>query len=190
MIPSTNRFRQDQKKDPKWDEFVTPDDSKEKGPGNSKDEPKPGVLKRAAAAVRGRDPVTGYKKAKPAAQKVYGGHGPATSLPRLDRMFGSGDGDEFSDEKTDVGYKSPFAHLGLSGGDEPDQDDDPKVATIRKGLAKAKPKAGNMRFPEADVWDRFSGKGGGPTPKPTTATKKKQQGKLSRFFKGRRDDDI
>lgn len=185
VIPATNRFRQP---DPEKAAGAAPADPGAK-PTPKADKPAgPGMLKRAVSAVRGRDPETGYPKPKSAATKVHGGHGPATSLPRLDRMFGAGDGDEFPEEKTDPEYVSPFAHMGLSGDDSAETDDDPKLAAIKKGLSTARPHAGakpNLKFPEADAWNGFSGKGGDEPAPP-----KKQQGRLSRLFKGRRDDDI
>jgi hypothetical protein len=107
-------------------------------------------------------------------------------------MFGSGDGDEFSDdEKTDPGYVSPFAHIpGLGDGDdEPGDQPDPKLDVIRKGLARARPNAPrpNVGFPEADAWERFGKDPAGP---PSPAAGKRKQGRLSRLFKGRRDDDV
>lgn len=180
VIPATNRFRQDSTKGSSPISGGT-------APKPSKPIPKgPGVAKRAISAIRGKDPESGLPKPKSAVTKVHGRHEPA-SLPRLDRMFGD-DGNGFSDdEKTDPGYVSPFAHLsGLSGGDE--DDDDPKVAAIKKGFSQARAKSGpkaNVGFPEADVWNKFSGGSDSNEPQP-----KRKQGRLSRLFKGRRDDDI
>lgn len=187
VIPATNRFRQP--------DAGGPDEPPASAPGKKRQKPTvrsgPGAVSRAAAALRGRDPESGLPRPRSAVSKAHGGHGPATSLPRLDRMFGSGEGDEFPDERTDPEYVSPFAHIpGLSGNDDDDSESDPKVAAVRKGFAAARPKAGgkpNVGFPEADVWDRF---GGGPEPDDDSKSKKRGQGRLSRFFKGRRDDDI
>ncbi len=189
VIPSTNRFRQP-------DRDPSGNDDRPKSAGSSKDRDRagPGLLKKAVSKVTGKDPETGYRKPRPANVKVHGGHGPATSLPRLDRVFGSGTGDEFSDERTDPEYVSPFAHIsGLSGdGDEAD-DKDPKLAAIRKGLTKAKPhapKPPNTGFPEAGAWEKFGRDRTGTDVGGGNSGKKRQQGRLSRLFKGRRDNGI
>ena len=211
VIPATNRFRQDQGHSTS---SHRPGDSVGSKPTTGTDRPSgPGILKRAVSAVRGVDPETGFKKQKSAAFKVHGGDGPAR-LPNLDRFFPSGDAsskpggppddesdplsaypnkepvpapDFQDDEKTDPDYVSPFSHLGISGGD--DDDRDPKVSAVKKAFSKARPHADRTPkdSPEADAWARFGGQGDDDKP---DVKKAKKQGKLSRFFKGQRDDDI
>lgn len=208
VIPSTNRFRQQGPDGAQAQSKPTPAASKETGKGGSKG---PGLLKRAASAIRGRDPENGLPLPKAVKRKIPGGHGPATSLPRLGNFFPGHQGQDApedplsaypnkepvpssdfdAEERTDPEYVSPFAHLGLSGDDSDERDQDPKLATVKKAFSAVRPHAGpekkpGPKFPEADAWSKFGGQGDdAPEPK-----KKKKQGKLSRFFKGRRDDDI
>lgn len=179
VIPATNRFRQE---DPKASTPTAGASVTTKPTTKPSSASGIGTVKKAISAVRGRDPETGLPKPKSAVTKVYGGHEPATSLPRLDRIFGDGDGgdDEFPDEKTDPGYRSPFAGIsGLSNEDEPEETD-PGIAAVKKGFSVAKPKVG----PTGDMGSKRG------TTEPPETQKKSKQGRLSRLFKGRRDDDI
>jgi hypothetical protein len=139
------------------------------------------LLKRAYSKARGRDPENGLPLPKSATSKVYGGQ--ASSTPRPfnappERFVGQKSEDE------------PLFNVpGVTGAQEPD-DGDEKVAVIRKGLSAAKPNLPPRQapsFPEPNVWDRFAGSVGD---EPPTQAKSYQQGRLSRLFKGRRDNGI
>jgi len=208
VIPATNRFRQKEpESEPGSREAPSKGTKKASASG-------PGVLKRAVSAVSGKDPETGLPKARPANVKVKSGR--ATSLPDLTKFFPnrqraavkanddgseddplaafpnkqpepSGDPDLDSDER---GYVSPFSGIPGMGSDDSDDESDPKIAAIKHGFKKAKSGAAAApakatKYPEADIWDRFGGKGDTKEP-----PRGKQQGRLSRLFKGRRDDDI
>ena len=186
---------------------------------------KPGLIKRAAAAIKGVDPTTGYKTAKSANFKVPGNHGPANNLPRLGNFFpgsssaqGSTDKDDpladypnkepvpaneptgFEDDsKTDPEYVSPFRGIpGLDTSKDDERSGDPidrlKTKHIKRAFAAARsktdgptPKPKPDEFPNAKAWDSL---GNGDKGADEPPQKKKQQGRLSKLFKGRRDDDI
>lgn len=154
--------------------------------GKDKPEPKasadPSRLKRLYSKARGKDPETDLPTPKSAATKVHGG-GPSTRAHTFndpDRKF--------------VGQQPDDAPLFNVPGvtDQPDHDDsgDEKVAAVKQGLSGALPNVPRRSppsFPEADIWDRFAGMTGHQDP---AAPISKKQGRLSRLFKGRRDDNI
>lgn len=169
----------------------------------------PSALKRLYSKARGKDPETGLPVPKSAVTRVPGGgptritsigsNGPQPSsnedpladypnkepVPVPDGPTGRFRGQKSQDEPL-------FNVPGITG--QPDTDDagDEKVAAIKRGLSGALPNVPRRKppsFPEADVWDRFAGMTGHQEPA-APAPQKKQQGRLSRLFKGRRDDDI
>jgi hypothetical protein len=144
----------------------------------------PSGLSRLYSKARGKDPETGLPVPKSASSKVYGGaQQPPPAFREPPQSF-TGQAPE----------NQPLFNVpGVTDQPEPTDDPlDPKLATIKKGLSAAKPNLPPRQvpsFPEADVWDRFSGKTGHSEPaQPVQRTQ--QQGRLSRLFKGRRDDGI
>ena len=159
---------------------------------------RPSALRRVYSKARGRDPETGLPRPKGASVKAPGGgSGPRfRDIPdRPERLVGQASEDE-----------PLFRGLGLSD-QGPEDDDDPAVATIKRGLTRAKPKAaaqakastppGRGERDRTADWNRngsvpwWSGpEADGPPTQSGASGGRKQQGRLSRFFKGRRDDGI
>lgn len=126
----------------------------------------PSLLKRAFSRVRGRDPENNLPIPKSAVQKVS--HGPVDP--------------DFGQERP---YVSPFAHIpGLSTDEFEDDTEggDPRTDTIKRGLRTAGPHVARDRRPDNDN-DNDDDSGSGVRGRP-------KQGRLSRLFKGRRDDGI
>lgn len=158
-------------------------------PSKGKEEPEPkadtgpSALKRLYSKARGKDPETGLPTPKSAVTRVHGGDAP-------------GRPHTFNDpDRQLVGQKPDDAPLFNVPGvtDQPDADDtgDEKVAAVKRGLSGALPNVPRRQppsFPESDVWDRFAGMTGHQ--EPAAPAPQKQQGRLSRLFKGRRDDNI
>lgn len=143
----------------------------------------PSGLSRLYSKARGKDPETGLPVPKSASSKVYGGaQQPPPAFREPPQSFvGQAPED-----------RPLFNVPGITGQPEPDDSGDQKIAAIKKGLSAAKPNLPSGQapsFPEADVWDRFSGKTGHSGPE-QPAQRTQQQGRLSRLFKGRRDDGI
>ncbi len=148
-------------------------------PSSSGESPavKPSLLKRAYSKARGRDPENDLPVPKGAASKVSGG--PTRAFPDLPDTPARLKGQSSEDEPL-------FRGLGLSGQETDSDDDDPAIATIKRGLSKAKPAADGQRV-RKDAGETK------PEEQPTQSGAdggKRQQGRLSRLFKGRRDDGI
>lgn len=183
-IPATNRFRQqsDDEPDAPHGEMPSGNDSSDSDTAHgSHTGARPSALTRAWAALRGKDPETGLRKPPSAQARVYGKAGPATNLPRFDRI---------PDSDTEEGpYRSPFQGLGIPSDDS--DDEDPFVGHLAQSLGKAKAKANEPAAKDDFEDDERTDVDARPAPKakPKAVTKAKRESRalLQQMFAERND---